>query len=329
MKRILLTLIFLAGKILSAQPLGWQSQFDKFISSPSIYWASYVFDTVRIKDNKLNSLLFSRFDKNEIRGSLYLWLPPKDNTHIIYKRKNDLDSIMFSPRGMPVLDSNGNELRNAVYAIERKADLSSVTKTDIKQILYIENGKLKNYIPWVSPMIPIITGMGVNLGDGGYFSTCFNFNRNYIPRKKDNNIYLSETRLVIKPDSLDARDRLKELYGKNFIEILWPYIENGEFEVFTTDTNARLKKEEITDYIQKKTAFPTPVYDTNGNITNQISFIQDSFYPKKIIKTELVQDWYYNYKDNIVFNHIKELLLFVKNPSSEEESIPVLKIVFN
>ncbi len=329
-----LTVIFiLLSNISFAQPVGWYTAFDKFVISSSIHWASYVFDTVSIKNNLLNSLLLSRFQKNEIRGSLYQWRPPKDKTSIIYESKNDIDSIMFTPRRcMPILDSNGNEPPDVVYEKRKDPDIASITMTEIKQLLYIENGKLKSYVAWVSPMVPVITSMGVNLGNGGYFSTCFNFNRNYSLRKKDYVLSLSETRLVMYPDSLYQWDRVKELYGRNFIEILWPHIENGEFEVYITDTNTKLKKEEIIPYVLKKTAIPSPVYDSNGNITTAIEYVENSFFPKKITKTELVQDWYYNYRENIVFSKIRELYLYVQRPSSTRdnpETMQLLKIVFN
>lgn len=129
-------------------------------------------------------------------------------------------------------------------------------------------------------------------------------------------------------DSAGVISTIKQLYNRNLIETLWPYILLGKADAFSIETNTKLKKEEINQYLLRKTRIPVPTYDSTGTVSGFI-LPQLDFSPEEFTEIELIQDWYYNYRDNIVFNKIKELLLYVKSPSVNEESIPILKIVFN
>jgi hypothetical protein len=315
MKKILIVLFILFARVLPAQPVPGPSIFDEFINKPAIEWAAYANYNIRFERPALNKILLSRYEKNEIKASQYTW----SSTRHPYLPKNSLDEIIFNPHG----DRPGGKGPDF--------DTASFTMTDVTQVFYIEKGKLKSYTAWVSPLIPIITSSGKYLGDGGYFSTCFNFKYNYSPGKRTAPLFLSQTRLILKPDSIGTLQRLKELYGRNLVQTLWPYIINGDIEVYSAETNSRLNKDEINTYLVKKTNLPAPVYDTAAATTG-FQLPEMSFDPKNIIKLELVQDWYYEQKENLVYNKIREMYLYALIPVSEEDQgkpAPLLKIVFN
>lgn len=305
---------------------------DKFINKSSVEWAAYINYSIRFENPSLNKLLLLRFEKNEITATEYLWGSSRGVKGSWCLNKKELDDLVFHPHGdIPTYDSAGNQILSEPRSKRPGFDTTKFTKAEVVQILYIENGTLKSYIPWVTPLIPIITSSGVNLGDGGYFSTCFNFKYDHLPKKKNKSLFLAETTQVFKPDSIGNEYRLKELYGRNIIQTLWPYILKSDIEVYSTETNTKLNKKEINEYLLKKTTFPIPDYDSTG-VTTGFQFPLLDFDLKNIIKAELVQDWYYNHKENIVFNIIKEMYLYVNLWGVEEEqekSIPVLKIVFN
>lgn len=260
-----------------------------------------------------------------------MWGRPTCTDYFSSLSKDKLDEIVFHIDTIPMYDSLGNIVTPAPNNKGINIDTVLFTKTDIAQVLYIEKGKLKSYVTWVSPMIPIITSFGLFLGDGGYFSTCFNPKYNYKPRKKNKIILLSESRRNIRMDTVtNDESRLKELYGRNLIETLWPNILNGEIDAFETKTNSKLQPEEINRYLINKTRIPVPVYDTTGTVSG-FEFRRTDFDPKLITSIDLLQDWYYDQKKNIVFNTIRELYFYTTENGSGGEIIktpPILKIVF-
>jgi len=333
MKRILTVLFILISSVSFTQNLARPTQFDKFISKSSIEWAAYVNDQVRFEKAQLNKLLVERLIKKEINAALPVYYGINDANAITYLNKDSAGDILIDPAcrfPIPEYDSSGNpiipDLRNEI--IRNRINPDSLLLTDITQILFIEEGVLKSYVPFISPMNSIKTSTGIYLGQGSLLSTCFNFKYKYRPGKKSSPLFLLETSRKINFDSNAVIITIKQLYNRNLIETLWPYILQGKADAFSIKTNTKLKKEEINPYLLSNTRIPVPTYDSTGTVSGFI-LPQLDFSPQEFTGIELVQDWYYYYRDNIVFNKIKELLLYVKNPSSEEESIPVLKIVFN
>ncbi|MBL0182777.1 MAG: hypothetical protein IPP96_10985 [Chitinophagaceae bacterium] len=333
MKKILTVLFILISSVSFTQNLARPTQFDKFISKSYVEWAAYVNDQVRFEKEHLNKVLLERLIKKEINAALPVYNGINDANPIIYLNKDSAGDILIDPAcrlPIPEYDSSGNpiipDLRNEI--IRNRINPDSLLLTDITQILFIEDGVFKSYVPLISPMNSIKTSMGIYLGQGSFLSTCFNFKYNYRPRKKSNSLFLAETTRKINLDSAGVISTIKQLYNRNLIETLWPYILLGKADAFSIETNTKLKKEEINQYLLRKTRIPVPTYDSTGTVSGFI-LPQLDFSPEEFTEIELIQDWYYNYRDNIVFNKIKELLLYVKSPSVNEESIPILKIVFN
>jgi hypothetical protein len=325
MKKLTTLLLLLSNSIFGQQKA---TPFDKFISKPAVEWAAYISDTVRFKKLNLNSILFTRLAKNEIRASLPVSSGTSETQQIRFLKKKDIDAVKFRGNEVAVFDESGN--MTATENSLPPLDTASLTLTDVTQILYIENGQVKTYIPWVSTMLPVITSLGVYLGEGDYFSTCFNYKYNYQAPKQDKITRFGNTRRKISLDSFEVRKKLKELYGRNLIQSLWPYIINDKFKIFDCTTNQRVKAAELDAALITGARLPVPVYDSTG-MQVATKTIQEALSPDGFTSVVLAEDWYYNHTGNIVFTVIREVYLYAKKWNGYEVSSqaePILKLVF-
>ncbi|MGC4104657.1 hypothetical protein [Ferruginibacter sp.] len=316
-----------------AQQIPSPTQFDKFINQPSIEWAAYVNDTVDFEKTGFNKLLTDRFGKKEIKATRALYHGSTTTDPLEYLSKRSIDSnILYAwPHSMMLFDSVGNAIATTETVKPYTIDFSAFPITDVTQIIFIENGQLKTYVPWVSPkVIPLVTGSGIYLGIGNYFSSCFNFKYNFQPAAQDKIALLSHTRKTISLDSIPADDQLKELYGRNLLSSLWPYIMKDKFAVYLVKNNKKIKAVDLNTDIVDELKIAVQVYDSVGNSTTKI--FNEPLSPKQFAAVQLEQDWYYDHTKNIVFSKIKAGYLYLKSPDAIEDgknTAPVLKIVFN
>ena len=327
-----LTLLFLLFNYPSFAQLPLQqtpTQFDKFINSPAIEWAAYINDTIRFDNPGLNKILSLRFAKNEIKASFPVGSGSYQANQIRYEKKKEIDHMTVHPHDMPIYDSAGT-LAGKNKMERDKIDTPDFTLTDVTQILYIQNGQLKTYVPWVATMIPIVTSFGLFLGNAEYFSTCFNFNYNSTATSKDKIIFLPQSRKRIRLDSFDVKSKLKELYGLNLIQSLWPYILKNNFQIYSVEKKRILKVSELnTSLVNKTGPLPIPEYDSLGN--QHPRFTQpDALSPAIFTTLDLLQDWQYDKTKNMVFATNREMVLYAKKWTADGESVeatPILKII--
>lgn len=309
--------------------------FDKFIKQPQIEWASYANVSLGFEPVILNKILLERFIKKEIKAALPIESDLPEASTIRFLSKKSADSIIHFSRqtNVNLFDSDGNIISSKTITKLPVFDTSYRSITEATQIFYIENGKLASYIPWVSPVIlPVTTSTGTFLGNTSCFSTCFNFLYKSTASDKDRIIFLSQSNHKLHLDTAAAEIKLKELYGRNIIETLWPYIMAGKFALYLTADNKKIKAADIDAELSKtiNEAVPISVYDENGNATSKSYRVP--FSPKRITCIELIQDWYYDHTKNIVFNKIKAAFLYAKkwdDNGLNNPAIPILKIVFN
>ncbi|MEP7236405.1 MAG: hypothetical protein ABI685_01010 [Ferruginibacter sp.] len=328
----LIIIFLLISNISSAQNKLQPTQFDSFITQSNIEWAAYVNQYLNFEKCNLNKLLFNRFLKNEIKVSVPISNGSYHANHINYIGKDSLDKISLEPMsGDPIYDSNGN-LPDMSKIKPYEIDTTILTSTAITQILYIENGVLKSYVPWISPSIVKETTAQTNIfiGYSEYFSSCYNYNFNYQPNKINEILYMGETNRKLKSDSMGyGYSPIKELYRKNLLEALLPNFWTNKFDIFTVDTKIKLNPKEISD----SAIFELNKVPENGNYDSisLYKFPENYFNLEDIKEFELVQDWYYDSHENIVFNKIKELYLWAKKwtiNGEDKKSSPILKIVF-
>ena len=311
------------------------TQFDTFINQPQIVWAAYANVSLSYEPVILNKILLERFSKKEIKAALPIESGLPEANAIRFLSKKSIDSILYFPiqSSVNLFDSEGNMISSKTITRQPVFDTSVKSTTVTTQIFYIENGKLSSYIPWVSPVIlPVTTSTGIFLGNTACFSTCFNFLYNSTVSGKDKIIFLGHTNHKLFLDSAATDGKLKELYGRNIVETLWPYIMANRFALYLTDDNKKIKAGDIDMELSKKIneAVPISVYDENGNAISKS--YRTPFSPKRITCIEIIQDWYYDYTKNIVVNKIKDAYLYAKkwdNKGGNNPAIPILKIVFN
>jgi hypothetical protein len=307
------------------------TQFDKFITQPNIEWAAYANDTVRFEKIRFNNLLLRRLSKEEIKASLPLSLGINDRYPILLKKKKDIDNkVLYPICTLPIFDSTGTavDLKIEPY----KIDTASSYLTTVTQILFVENGELKTYVPWVSAnMIPIVTSSGINLGIADYFSACFNYKYNYRPGRPDKILFLEQTKKKIRLDSAGIESRLKELYGRNLLQTLWPQIVKNKYLLLSSGSNSKLASSDLNTNLIDSQKIVVPVFDENGNVASQLVKSQP-ISPDIFTQAELLQDWYYDITSNMVFNKVKEMTLCAKKWSvngQDKEPSPILKIIFH
>ncbi len=305
------------------------TQFDTFINKPSIEWAVYANDTISFEKSELNKILAARYAKNEIKASLAVASGTARANSIIYLHKDKLDrNIQGAGTMIPVYDSTGNLIRTDISYYTINAD--SFKTTGITQILYIENGALKSYIPWVAPKMPVTTSSGIFLGYRDYFCTAFNFKYQNLQGPNNKILFLSETKKTVKTDSVNPENKLKELYGKNLVQTLWPYILYNKFKIYDIANNKQIKATDISTDLTNSEKLSIPVYDSMGNYIKDV-FYKEPLKPNIFTLAELTQKWYYNYSQNLVFNRITAISLYTKKWTAigeDKEASPVLKIVF-
>lgn len=323
----MLLLFITSSNLAIAQNQQTPTQFDTFINRSSIEWAAYASDTFRFQSLNLSALLRERLETGEIKAtlSLYRWL--NEDNALEYKSIDEVKESKF-PLVQAIFDSAGNLIMPNWDSIppSYKFDSLSYNLIFAEQIIFIENGLLKSYIPFVSPATTICTTSGLYLGNDKYFSSCFNFSCDYLASKKNKTLFLSQSKKTILLDSNKQENKLKELYGRNLIETLWPYILKNKYALYTAEGNKKISADELTSDLIEKIA--VPVFDAEGNQTS--TSIKLPIRPEVFTTADLQQDWYYDQTKNIVFNKIKELCLYVKKRDSETgvmKPSPVLRIV--
>jgi hypothetical protein len=323
----LTAICLLLSQVSLAQFKPQPTPFDKFINQPKIEWAAYASDTFNFNNGQLNELLLKRFTANKIKASLPVESRTTQTNNIIYKPIDSVNNIILYRPDDYVMDAEGNTILKKNQL--QKIDSSLFKITETTQILYIENGILKSYIPFVTPTIPVFMSTGKYIGERFYFTSCYNYKYNYKSRKKNKVIFLQQTSKRIRLDSADTNNQLKELYGKNMLETLWPYVLENKFTIFAIDSNKQIEPKDIESQLGFTQPIIVPLYDSTGTVY-AYNILEGPFSKKHFTNATLLQDWYYDETKNIVFNKIKEMILYINKSNNDavEEPVPVIKLVF-
>lgn len=315
MKRIIaiaVLLIFHASAWAQAPSTQVPTPFDRFIASPAVTWAAYINDTVRFHDFNLTKLLIEKFSAGKIRASMPVGFGSDDARRLKYCSKRYLDRQKFGSMVDTIPSNDDLYPAKAGYLTENRyapsLDTSKSLLTDITQVLYVENGQLKSYIPWIAPMYPIFTSTGVYLGEADYFSTCFNYQRNLQAGKKATLIFLGSSETKISPDSINPQFKLKELYGRNLLATLWPYLQKGNYPLTDLVKKSPLKPSQLNSHLFNDEAVMVPKYDSLGYVIGEEEIV-DPISAASFSHATIRYEWYYDKRLNIVFSRIKEMQL--------------------
>jgi hypothetical protein len=318
------TFIFLlTSQISFAQNKTQPTPFDKFVNKSGIEWATYASDTVNFTSVDLNNLLLKRLSKNEIKASKPVESRTAEADKITYCSLDSIDQAFYGDRMDILMDSTGTQ-----YFLKHEIpvkDSSNFKRTEVTQILYIEKGKLKSYIPFITPTLPVYTSMGQYIGERFYFTSCFNYTYNSNPRNKSKLIFLTQTKKMINLTTTQKTDQLKEMYAQNLVATLWPHVLKNEIDVFAIKDNRKLKPEESDISLAINEPMLVPIYDSVGRVVSYV-VTPKPIDTNRFTDVQLLQDWYYDHKKNKIYSSIKEMILYVKK--DEKERPAVLRLVF-
>ena len=325
-KRLIVILLLLSN-FAFAQDKPLPTQFDKFVKKSNIEWAAYASDTFNFDNAGLNKLLLHKLANDEIKASLPVESRTAETNKINYSTKKIIDSAFYGDDADLVMDSAGNV--TSVKKVISEEDNPDFRLTEITQILYAEKGKLKSYIPFVTPTVPVHTSTGMYIGERFYFTTCFNYKYNCKPRKIKKTVFLAQTKRMIPLNPVQSSDKLKEMYGNDLLETLWSYALDKKIDVISLETNTRLSGTQLNNARLKNEFILAPIWDSVNTINKYEAVRSGS--KMEFTGIQLIQDWYYDAQKNKVSNTIIEAWLYAKKWKDDieaKEASPVLKLVF-
>lgn len=262
------------------------TRFDKFIRNTSIELAAYANDSIRFTQPNLSALLVKRMEKTEIKIAYPI---PRDNPSagvVHYTTKKGLETLLSGGSWQPLYDSLDINIEPIA---PNKIDGVSHDLLYVSQILYIEQGHLKPYIPWVAPAFSINTHDGHFICLANYFTTCLNFNYNVSSLPSSQLLFVAQTRQKINIDSIGKCNMLKELYGKNLLETIWPYVLKGKFGLYSFETNKKISIGNVNDFILSNDSVFN--YNAAGYVESTRAVNKNPI-PYYITAVELIQNWY-------------------------------------
>ncbi|MBK8610814.1 MAG: hypothetical protein IPL84_12970 [Chitinophagaceae bacterium] len=220
-KYIVLVFMF-AGQMAFVPSYGQSTRFDKFIKKGSIEWAAYASDTFNFSHTGLNLNLLNRLNNKEIKASLPIESRESAAASITYVSLESIDENFYGDNVDYVMDAAGNEItRKKPIPVK---DSSNFNITEVTQILYVEKGKLRSYIPYVTTALPVYTSSGTYIGQRFYFSTGYNFKYQCKARNIKKLRLLGQTKKIIQLEPEQPDNKLKEMYGHGLLETLWPQL---------------------------------------------------------------------------------------------------------
>lgn len=288
-----------------------QHKYNKFVEGKKVQWAAEFSDTFHFNNPNLSELLRTRFLEGEIKAALV-----EDWQQMNVVRYESVPAVLRRMR--PNEEIAESAFRDSLFS---PGAFNDQTKdiVEIKDIIYLEKGKLKSQAYAVSPKYVVQTSWGMVLGISNLFSTAFNEKRN--PSKADLRkavpIGGSSRRILLEDD---PGNLLKQLYGQNLLEAIWNDLDGKNFELYRIDSNKRITLKDISTGLIR-----IPVYDESGNLVRSVD---GQLSPESFHSIDLVQSWTYNQQKNRLFGTISHLLLNLKTGTGNSEMIkPLVKII--
>jgi hypothetical protein len=278
-------------------------------------------------------LLRDGFDKGKISVSI----PDDDKAagKVTYSSKEAILNRLAPNRESRVVDADGNVTSMVVEAgsplfSSRYFDEQTKDLVETAQILYIESGVLKSYVPYISPKYAVFTSWGQKLGISNSFTTGFNKDRSISSAIRKKAVFMGTTTTGIRLDTISQETMLKQLYGQNIVQALWLHLDTKRYEFYRLDSMIKIPFEKINIGLVQNLS--VPVYDAEGNVTGSKKIFMDDqpLNPSMMSSVQIVQNWYYHAERNLVFNKITELVLYAKKSPGEagvEIAAPILKIM--
>mgnify|MGYP003411343012 CR=1 FL=1 len=123
---------------------------------------------------------------------------------------------------------------------------------------------------------------------------------------------------------------LKQLYELNLLQALWPYLHKKKYEIYRVDSGTLISFSKINFTLINSKPPDIPFYDEEGNpVIKKLPQDDHLLNASTFTSAELVQDWFYHSKKNILFNNITHIILYapkIKNGLQDTIASPLLKI---
>lgn len=331
MKVLIITLL-----CLFSQSLFCQNSFTKFVNKSSVQWAADATDTFHFKGTNLSLLLREGFNRGKIKVAITEGLTSSGELANVSK-ESILERIAPN-RVKQLVDENGNSIGTTM---EADNPLFSTTYFDslvndlveIPQIVYIQSGQLKSYVPWVSPKYTVSTSWGQRLGIANAFSTALNTRRKICAKHRKNAVSLGSFSKIIKSDATSELPMIKQLYAQSLLQALWPSLNKKQYQIIRLDSLTVVPFEKLNGSLLDDARLNIPLYDADGNISNKtLTVPAEALNPNAFTSVAMVQEWFYQPKHNRVFSRIQQLVLYAhkfKKGQPESAPVPVLKIMLN
>ena len=311
-----------------------QDKYTKFVEKTSVLWAADISDTFHFSKPNLSLLLRERLNKGEIKTSII------ENELAVTDQKEptlqDIINRIAPGRLKQMTDKNGiissivkeveNPLQSPIYFDYQTNDL-----LEVRQVLYIQSGKLRSYIPWLSPKYSVYTSWGEKLGIANAFSTGFKICRHSKKSTRKKSIFFGNTTTKISLDTSAKIKMIKQLYGYNLLEALWPNLDKNYYKIYQANSSFSISFSKLTESLLNAAVMTVPVFKAEANANTQQTKLPDQlFTAASFTSIELVQDWFYNQKLNSVHTTITHIILNAlqwNNGIRKTKESPVLKIM--
>lgn len=314
-----------------------QSFITKFVENKNIQWAGYVIDTAHFRDPNLSLLLRNRLERDEIK----VFVPYFFGWHDTHIKKNNInyitkDSLFDHPTHrnsyIPLYDSVGNLMEASP---DKRTDLFSASRfndqvndmIEFEQVIYIQSGKLKNFISLVSPKFSVVTTQGIYLGKTNLFSTALNTKKSFNKkiRKKAISLGRTESRYLLNNSGIIP---LKQLYGQHLLQAIWPYFANAGYEIIRLDSSIKISFKELETIDLGYEMLHVPVYDAEGNMTKATA-LASPVDASMFSAISIAREWFYSQEKNILICDISSLKLYyskIDTLTGSVAELPIIKI---
>jgi hypothetical protein len=326
---LLFFLIQSAGVFAQDYDRGQKTDLNKFVLEKDIEWAIYKNDSLFTDEPDLRKMLIDKAIAKKIKIFYPRLEGSNSENKIEFIDTSDYEFIEYGYGGceLPVFDENGN-ITSPLKA-KAKIDFTELEgQLGLSQILYSKNGILYSHINRISPIINILTAQGVSFGKANHFSTALNTKLKNFNSKSDKIIFLKKSTTEFYVDSLKKENKLKEMFGRNIIETLWPYIENNKIALYCVPENKKTTLTEInSENLLNLQTVNIPMYDSIGNLSGTKQIVNEAI-PTIFDRIRITQEWYYNETKNIVFCKIPDAILSIPKLNNEDKTTHEIKIVF-
>lgn len=292
---------------------GAQDKDFNFIRHASITWAADVSAAYQFNTPNISLALRQQLAAGKIKA----FIPDENNQNT--KATADAVRQRIAPdRIMQVADNKGNVVGTIMEADDplfsaRYFNEQTKNAVLLKQLLYIKDGLLKIYVPAASPKYSVVTSWGEALGQAPAFSTASNKCRK-IPRSRARFAkFDSATSIVLNLDTVRNAAMVKQLYGQNLLQALWPNFNKKQYQFFVGNSQAPVSFSLLNmGIINGDANIKVPVYDANGNITAYTEAPPVPLDLTLFSKVEIIPVVYFNEKKNRFYSEPGELVFYAR-----------------